>query len=92
MRELQAIPGVAAVSGSNSGLFNGNGSSSPLKVVGRPAEDGGISTQQRVVLANYFRTMRVPIIAGRDFGTQDNGSTDRVAIISSAEAHRDFPG
>jgi putative ABC transport system permease protein len=92
VRELQAIPGVAAVSGSNGGLFNGNSSSSPLKIVGRPADEADHNAQQRVVLADYFHTMRVPIVAGRDFSESDNSSTERVAIISSAEAHRDFPG
>jgi predicted permease len=92
VRELRAIPGVAAVSGSNGGLFNGNSSSSPLKIVGRPADENGRDAQQRVVLADYFRTMRVPIVAGRDFSQSDNISTDRVAIVSTAEARRDFPG
>ena len=92
VRELRAIPGVAAVSGSNGGLFNGNGSSSPLKIVGQPPDEAGHDAQQRVVLADYFRTMRVPILSGRDFNESDNISTERVAIISNAEAHRDFPG
>jgi predicted permease len=90
VRELQAIPGVAVVSGSNGGLFNGNSSSSPLKIVGRPPDEADHNAQQRVVLADYFRTMRVPIVAGRDFSDADNASTERVAIISSAEARRDF--
>ncbi len=92
IRELRAIPGVAAVSGSNSGLFNGSGSSSPLKIVGRPPDDAGHDAQQRVVLADYFRTMRVPMMTGRDFNASDNNSTEPVAIISNAEARRDFPG
>ena len=90
VRELAAIPGVAAVSGSNMGLFDGSGSSSPITVVGEP--DGPQrNIQQRVVLPNYFRTMRVPIASGRDFAPSDNISSERVAVISAAEARRDFP-
>jgi putative ABC transport system permease protein len=92
IRELAAIPGVAAVSGSNSGMFNGNGSSSPIKLVGEPADGPQRDVQQRVVLPDYFRTMHVPIMAGRDLTSSDNISSERVAIISAAEARRDFPG
>ncbi len=93
VRELRALPGVAAVSGSNAGLFNGNSSSSPLKVVGRVDANDATAhdAQQRVVLADYFRTMRVPITTGRDFSSADNASSEPVAIISRAEARRDFP-
>jgi hypothetical protein len=44
------------------------------------------------VLPDYFRTLRVPILAGRDFSEADDPSSTRVAIISEAEAKRDFPG
>jgi len=91
VRELAAIPGVAAVSGSNSGMFNGNSSSSPVKVIGEPGDSPARDIQQRVVLPDYFHTMRVPIVAGRDFSQSDNSSSERVAIISAAEARRDFP-
>lgn len=92
IRELAAIPGVTAVSGSNSGMFGGNGSSSPIKLVGEPADGPQRDVQQRVVLPDYFRTMHVPIMAGRDLAPSDNISSERVAIISAAEARRDFPG
>ncbi len=91
VRTIAAIPGVAAVSGSNSGMFNGNSSSSPIKVVGQPGDGPQRDVQQRVVLPDYFHTMRVPILTGRDFSTSDNSSSERVAIISAAEARRDFP-
>lgn len=92
VRELRAIPGVAEVSGSTAGLYNGNFSSSPIRVVGRPETDNLPSVQQRVVLPSYFHTMRVPILTGRDFAEADDPSSTRVAIISDAEARRDFPG
>lgn len=91
VREIAAIPGVTAVSGSNGGMFNGGGSSSPIKLVGEPDDSPRHDVQQRVVLPDYFRTLRVPIIAGRDFTTSDNNSSEHVAIISAAEARRDFP-
>jgi putative ABC transport system permease protein len=92
VRELEGISGVVAVSGANAGLFNGSGSSSPIKRVGKPEPEVRRDVQQRVVLPNYFRTMQLPLISGRDFTEQDNASSEAVAIISQAEVERDFPG
>jgi hypothetical protein len=73
-------------------MFDGNGSSSPIKLVGEPDDAPQRDIQQRVVLPDYFRTMRVPIVAGRAFSSSDNSSSERVAVISAAEARRDFAG
>lgn len=92
VRDLSAIPGVIAVSGSNTGLFNGNWSSSPLTIVGGdPNTEPGL-VMQRTVLPGYFSTMRVPVTQGRDFTEGDNAGASKVAIISASEARRDFPG
>lgn len=92
LRELAAIPGVAGVSGANAGLFNGNSSSSPIRVVGRGEDQPLRAIQQRVVLPGYFRTLALPLLAGRDFTAADNASSTPVAILSQAAARRDFPG
>ncbi|MGH7533657.1 MAG: ABC transporter permease, partial [Gemmatimonadales bacterium] len=92
VRELSAIPGVTAVSGSNSGLFNGNTSSSPLTVVGEDPNTAPRMVAQHRVLPGYFSTMRVPVVQGRDFSESDNASAPKVAIVSASEARRDFPG
>jgi putative ABC transport system permease protein len=91
-RELRGIAGVTAVSGSNAGLFNNSSSSSPIKRAGRPDPDVRRDVQQRVVMPGYFTTLRLPLIAGRDFTQGDNASSTAVAIISQAEVARDFPG
>lgn len=90
LRELSATPGIASVSGSNGGLFEGWSSSSPLKVAGKP-DDQGRPIQQRVVLPGYFHTMGVPVPLGRDFAAGDNASSTPVAIISQSAARREFP-
>lgn len=92
VRELSAIPGVTAVSGSSSGLFNGNWSSSPLTIVGDDPNTAPRMVMQREVLPGYFATMRVPVTQGRDFTSGDDPGAPKVAIISASEARRDFPG
>jgi putative ABC transport system permease protein len=90
--ELGGIAGVTMVSGSNGGMFNGRWASSPIKLAGQPDPAVRRDVQQRVVLPQYFRTMQLRLIAGRDFTETDNASSTRVAIISQAEVDRDFAG
>jgi putative ABC transport system permease protein len=44
-----------------------------------------------VISADYFHTMRIPLIQGRPFTEQDKASYTPVAIISEAAARRFFP-
>lgn len=41
---------------------------------------------------NYFRTLRTPLVAGRDFTLQDNVKSQFVAIVNEALAARYWPG
>jgi putative ABC transport system permease protein len=46
----------------------------------------------RVVFPGYFRTMRVPLVAGRDFDPRDNGAAPGVVVINQSMARRYWPG
>jgi putative ABC transport system permease protein len=46
----------------------------------------------RVISAGYFRTMRIPLLEGRDLTDRDQKETEKVAIINQDFAHRFFPG
>jgi predicted permease len=41
---------------------------------------------------NYFRTMGIAVLQGRDFTTQDDAATPRVVVVNDAFAKRHFPG
>jgi hypothetical protein len=45
-----------------------------------------------LVEPGYFSTLRIPIVAGRDFGPDDREGTEPVAIIGEAAARRLWPG
>jgi putative ABC transport system permease protein len=50
--------------------------------------------QSRVhfVTPDYFRTMRIPLLKGRDFTDRDDLSTPLVAVINETFARREWPG
>jgi len=41
---------------------------------------------------NYLQTLRTPLLAGRDFTTQDTATTQPVAIVNQALVNRYWPG
>jgi predicted permease len=45
-----------------------------------------------IVGPNYFRTMRTPLIAGRDFTFEDTEKTQRVAVVNQEFVDRYWPG
>ncbi len=53
---------------------------------------GGFSAGWDVVSPGYFKTLGIPLLAGRDFERGDSASAASVAIVSRATAARVFPG
>jgi predicted permease len=56
----------------------------------KPGESMEVS--RAIVSPNYFRTMRIPITAGREFTEQDTEKSQRVAIVNQQFADRYWPG
>ncbi|HEY4776196.1 MAG TPA: ABC transporter permease [Candidatus Acidoferrales bacterium] len=89
---LEALPGVQSVSlGDRMPLGFGGGSTSvkPEGYVSQPNEV--METQAAIITPNYFQTMQIPILKGRDFTLQDTKSSQRAAIVSEAFVERYWP-
>ena len=94
LAELQTSPGVEAVSIADSIPLNGNFSSSPYaRVDGNPLPVNqrplGLT---RSVSPSYFRTLGIPLIAGRDFTERDGTDQPLVVVLSNSTAKKLFPG
>jgi putative ABC transport system permease protein len=50
------------------------------------------SASLRIVSANYFRTMRIPILSGRPFDRRDVATSAEVVVINERAAQRFFAG
>jgi putative ABC transport system permease protein len=54
--------------------------------------EGSVGAIEHVVSANYFRTLGIPVLAGRSFGPQDALESSRVTIVSESVARALWPG
>jgi predicted permease len=91
LEAIQAVPGVTDASPAVYMAVIGGGGG-----FGNVSLDSAATEDRRDVLlapvgANYFRTMGVPLLQGRDFTDRDDGSAPRVAIINDVLAGRLFP-
>jgi predicted permease len=87
-----ALPGVDGVAPSLTAYIADNMSNGDFVPEGAP--DSGNHSEAEDVNAtgnDFFKTMGIPIVAGRSFGPQDTGSSQKVAIINQALARRRFP-
>jgi predicted permease len=50
-----------------------------------------VTIDYNVVGANYFQTMGIPLVHGRDFGAQDHEKSPPVAIVNETAARRFWP-
>jgi predicted permease len=89
--KLEAMPGIKSAALS-SRLPLGFGGSSSVKPEGYvPQANESMETQAAMITPNYFRTLEIPLVKGRDFTMQDNMSSQRVAIVSEAFVNRYWP-
>jgi putative ABC transport system permease protein len=90
-RRVSALPGVeqASLSGNDTLPMNSGRNYSQFSIQGRPHEsERNPIADIAVVDAKYFRTMEVPLIAGRNFTGLDTYKTQTVAVIDQALARQ----
>ena len=87
---VNTLPGVEAASFS-AFTFNEGSWNSIIFVPGMPI-DRQVNVPHNIIGDAYFKTMQIPLIAGRAFGPQDTAISQRVAIISESIARKYFPG
>jgi putative ABC transport system permease protein len=91
-QRLQEIPGVASAGGISPPPFAGPSLPAPFSIVGRaPTSDEALTASYHLVTPNYFGTMRIPILRGRDFTYRDTANTPWVAVINDAMARQFWP-
>jgi putative ABC transport system permease protein len=90
---IAALPGVESASSASFLPGDDNWDETQFHIEAQPAPPPGqarVITCQKVS-ADYFRTVRIPIVKGRAFSANDGENAPRVAVISEALARRYFP-
>ena len=66
----------------------------PFHIPGQPVTEPGREPTfcSQDISPGYFKTVQIPIVAGRDFDANDRPETQHVVIVDAALAQRFFPG
>ena len=89
---LAAVPGVAGVTFSRNGFFEGQDGFSTFEVPGFvPRTESDSTLWYDVVGPKYFATIGAQMRRGRDLTSADLGDPGHVAVINEALARRVFP-
>lgn len=91
LEQLQSTPGVTAVGYATVPLLHGWEWDSSMSVEGHQAKDG--EDQQAFMNSlspGYFAAMGIPIVAGRDFDSRDEGERPSVIIVNRKFAEHYF--
>jgi putative ABC transport system permease protein len=94
INRVEALPGVESAGAITHLPLSGMEESGNFSIESHPSEsfDVGTIADMRAISPNYFRSMGIPILRGRDFSETDGEQSVPVAIISESMAMRYFPG
>ncbi len=89
--QITSLPGIEAASvASEEPLSMSYGNGVLLRAAGENAAK--IQGEPMSVGPNYFSTMEIPLLTGREFVEDDKPGAPEVALINQTLAHRMFPG
>lgn len=90
LERIRHLPGVTSASVINSAPFGMMFIQGAFDIDGQPRPTLSPGTPK--VEAGYFRTMGIPLLAGREFTEQDTAGAAKVAIVSERIMREYFPG
>jgi len=90
---LETIPGVESAGFGLVRVLAGDVWDSAISIEGyKPKPGGNAFAFMNTVSADYFRTLGIPLVAGRDFRPSDRADVSHVAIVNESFAKRYFDG
>jgi putative ABC transport system permease protein len=89
LNAMREVPGVLQAAGTTDPELAGDSSSSNYSVQGHIApEDEDMNFESPWITADYFATLRQPILMGREFSVADTKGSPQVAVVNLAFAKR----
>jgi len=89
---LGSIPGVTSAAAVTPLPLSGNGAIITFQIDGHPVPKAEApSADIKIVTPNYFHTLNIPLLSGRDFTERDEEKAPPVVIVNQAFAQKYFP-
>jgi putative ABC transport system permease protein len=94
IQRLNSLPGVHAASFGTQQVLNSRTQNDPFSIEGRPLNPQDLtSASWQIIGPDYFRTLGLPLVAGRDIAAKDlDQAAPPVAVINERMAARYWPG
>jgi putative ABC transport system permease protein len=94
LENARSVPGMKSVAAVSALPLGGQKNWALLNIVGRPLLDWSHAptVELRTITAEYFRTMGIPLLRGREFKADDSQESSQVVMINQALAKRFWPG
>ena len=93
VERTRSLPGVESVGTIDALPFTDDGSTEPVAIEGRPAVEFAMQPEVavRTISPGYLRTLRIPLLAGRDFSETDSLDSPAAIVISESMAREFWP-
>ncbi len=94
MSKLRALPGVESLTIMQERIGSGWSNNNSMMVDGKmpeAANPASTTVRSNTVGPDFFRTLGVPVLEGRDFADSDTATSPHVGIINEQFAKRFFP-
>ena len=94
LRRVMQVPGVNQSALNDYVLLSNEDDYEGVEIEGQPRLASGQWPREewRRVSSEYFRTLRIPVVRGRDFTPQDSADAPSVVVINEAMARKYWPG
>jgi len=91
---LKALPGARSVAAAHIATMSGNTNGGDFVIEGQEAESDREerNAHYNLVSPDYFGTLGISLVAGRDFSWTDDASAPKVAVVNETLARRYFAG
>ncbi len=91
LENIRAVPGIQSAATAGVSLLSGDEWDSSVSVEGHQAKDGeDMQAFMNSLSADYFATMGIPILDGRDFDRRDAKKDSKVVIVNQKFARHYF--
>jgi putative ABC transport system permease protein len=93
LERLSALPDQGGVAAGDGGPYSGAGWGSGIQVEGyHPGEKGFASSSLEAISPGYFRTLGIPLRAGREFNDRDTAAAPKAVVVNETFVKRYFAG